>query len=698
MAEPEFATILDQGSTLTTEEARRAAEVERPVLLDDTQEAEDAYWNAVHQECAFDRLASIGSVAGCGLVALILATGAAWGWDEALKDARAHDHAVSILSALGNGFLGVAALFVVTWLVTVITGYAFSGLLRRYRDVEEMWMGSLALAYLFTAVLCSLFIGDYIPEIVWQLVRGEPLGSHGYDWGVWVKFCSLGLFALPVLFSVKLAARATGHSGVIKRWSRMGSVYDSIDPGERFNEWRETLRQVLLSFMRVQINERSERLYSTVLTVSDAPGLRGLRAVRDHVSTAADEQLAAISAGMDSGSIALSGPRGAGKTQLLHMFCAGAQGGRSRRLSVVESVPVLFDRREFMLHLFYKLCDLAIEEGLGTAQEAERHKRSIRYLQTLSDQVALSAGWRSWNLSANRATALAQQPQTYPEIVDDLKGFLTRTARSLSEEGRHLVIAIDELDRIEPASTARTFLNELKAVFDVPKCLYLLAVSDEVFRDAALAPVGHRDVFDSAIDEVVRVEPLDQKSAERLLGRRVIGLPVPFTALFYCLSGGLPRDLLRTARAGISFVSSQRPCQLGELAGRMVDRELVRIANASAMPGDSAELTHLFRADVIAENGGLSGLGPMIQQHARTTEESVPFARTLANRAFHLDTVLMIFSSDLSREKIINASDPRFPGSFAALARVQREIGTADTLARATLERIREAWSLPPVR
>ncbi|MFE6621309.1 hypothetical protein [Streptomyces sp. NPDC057740] len=39
------------------------------------------------------------------------------------------------------------------------------------------------------------------------------------------------------------------------------------------------------------------------------------------MATRADRQLAMISAGMESGSIALSGPRGVGKTQLLRNFC-----------------------------------------------------------------------------------------------------------------------------------------------------------------------------------------------------------------------------------------------------------------------------------------------------------------------------------------------------------------------------------------
>ena len=57
-----------------------------------------------------------------------------------------------------------------------------------------------------------------------------------------------------------------------------------------------------------------------------------------------------------------------------------------------------------------------------------------------------------------------------------------------------------------------------------------------------------RDVFDSTFDDVVYVPYLDYEGSRALLARRIIGLPLPFVALLHCLSGGLPRDLIRAAR------------------------------------------------------------------------------------------------------------------------------------------------------
>ncbi|MGW6908223.1 P-loop NTPase fold protein [Streptomyces sp. NPDC054940] len=687
-----------------------AAEGDRDALLRHAQDEQHAYEQAVARAHLETRLRRVLTATGVLALLMLLTVAATSGWSDSLKDALAHDRSVSVKSVAGKGFGFVAVFAVIAAGVALVPWCVYFLLSRDARAGAPVAKGRQRLVtggfvYFFLALVCSIFVGIYPTEVAWQLWEDRPLGRDqvgGYGEGFWFTLGSFVLFAFPPLALRKLASAASGQGlslayliAVLDTRERNRAVRQSED------EWSEAVERELLSSVREQISRRTARVFSTQLTTYDAPGLRRLQTGHEHVPTRADRQLTVISAGMEGGSIALSGPRGAGKTQLLRSFCKVDETDRSRPLSLVEPVPVLFDRREFMLHLFYKLCDLVIREGLDTAQEAERHKRSIRYLQTQSDEAALSAGWRSWNLSAKRATALAEQPQTYPEIVDTLKGFLSRTALELrgKKPARRLVIGIDELDRIEPAAAARTFLNELKAVFDVPNCLFVLSVSDEALRDAELAPVGRRDAFDSAIDEVVRVEPLDQKRAELLLGRRVTRLPVPFAALFYCLSGGMPRDLLRTARAAIAYVTPDQSRSLTEMAVWLVTREVDRIANAAGGPEEHAELAQLFRRDVVADDR-LGELGDLIHQEAGTTGDRARMGATLANRAYHLDTVQKIFTDALTPERFTEVSDRLDPGSFSALARAQREIGTADTLARSTLQRVRTAWSLsalPPI-
>ncbi|MDF3143279.1 MULTISPECIES: P-loop NTPase fold protein [unclassified Streptomyces] len=664
------------------------------------------YQHAVSRARLEARLRRVLVAAGVLALLMLLTTSMAFGWSDALKDALAHDRSVSVKSVAGQGFgfvlivaLIAAGVAFVPWCVHYLLSRDVRAGVPTAKGRQLLVTGGFAYGVL--ALLCSLFAGMYPTEVAWQLRHDRPLEQvGGYSEGFWFMLGSLALFALVPLSLRRLAKAASRKSLSL---AYLIAVRDSGERNQAERQakavWQEAVEQVLLSFLRDQIRRRTQRVLSTRLTITDAPGLRQLRAGHEHVPTQADRQLDVISAGMESGSIALSGPRGAGKTQLLKNFCKVDEKRDSPgQLSLVEPVPVVFDRREFMLHLFYKLCDLVIKEGLATAQEAERHKRSIRYLQTQSDEAAIGAGWRSWTLSAKRATSLAEQPQTYPEIVDTLKRFLSRTAQELDgdkQRRRRLVIGIDELDRIEPAATARTFLNELKAVFDVPKCLFVLSVSDEALREAELAPVGRRDAFDSAIDEVVRVEPLDLETAQRLLSRRVVGLPVPFAALFYCLSGGIPRDLLRTARAAYSYVSTEDVRLLSDLAKKLVDREVDRIANTAGGSEEHAELAQLFRRDVVAADAPLDELGNLIHQRAGASGERARMGATLANRAYHLDTVQRIFTDSLPLERIDEDSDSHLLGSFSDLARAQREIGTADTLARSTLQLVRTAWSLP---
>jgi hypothetical protein len=706
--ERELRDSLARSGRVSDEQLKAATEDRRSVILGETQDEESAYRQSVSRTRVEGRIFRVLVAAGALVLMMLLTVWVAGGWSEDLKEVLAHDRSASasVAGVAGKGLAIPLFMILVAGGLAFVTWCVFYLLSPGVRSGVPAAKGrqllvSAGVAYGLLALLGAVWVGIYPTEVAWQLQHDRPLDdAGGYAWGVWFTLGTLVLFAIPALWLRRITktARSDESSGqslsLAQRIAELAPRERKQAQEQAEKAWRAAVKQALKGFLRARISEQTERNFSTVLEFSDAPGLKRLHAGHEHVRTPADDQLDMISAGMENGSIALAGPRGAGKTELLRVFCEVDEAKSAGQLSLVESVPVVYDRREFMLHLFYKLCDLVIKEDLGTAQEAERHKRAIRYLQTHSDEAALSVGWRNWSLSARRATSLAEQPQTYPEIVDNLKRFLTRTALELDEKNRRVVIGIDELDRIEPAATARTFLNELKAVFDIPKCLFVLSVSDEALRDAELAPVGRRDAFDSAIDEIIRVEPLDQLTAEKLLGRRVVGLPVPFTALFYCLSGGMPRDLLRTARAAISYVKPGVPHPLADMVESLVDRELNRIANTVGGSAGQAELAHFFRADLIAENGGLGALGGAVHQQAAAAGDRARMGATLANRAYHLDTVLSIFTP-LDRDGIDRASDPTFAGSFAALARAQREIGTSDTLARSTLQRVRTAWSLP---
>ncbi|MGI8330483.1 hypothetical protein ACRYCC_11010 [Actinomadura scrupuli] len=607
-----------------------------------------------------------------------LGTAAVFGWAVELEHALKGHREVVFSNAAGYGLSGAVLVAVVIWAAAMGVSLAEELALVRAGNILD---GVLALTI---AAAPAGLLAFYTQDLVWMYDHHAPSRSFddGYLWGWWVFAGATVLFTACAEAIILLDDLEVSRSGV----RQLAAA------------WRETLEHNVLAGLREEIGARQARRYTTTLSISiqDAPGLRWVRGTERHIETQAERDLVTIGRAMDGGSIALSGPRGAGKSELLKVFCATDGPGT---VSVLMDAPVVHDRREFMLHLFARVCDEVRDSGPEVLHgKAQRHLQQIRYLQTRTEERGWGGGWKGLTLSGKRGTSSARQPLSYPEIVHELREFLLEVAGRLHLSGGRLVIGVDELDRIQPATKARDFLSELKAVFDVNHCLFVLTVSDEALRDAGLAPAGGRDAFDSAIDEVIRVGPLDQDTAIRLLSSRVVNLPAPFAALFTCLTGGVPRDLLRTARAAVTHVTPGRSRTLADVTSMLVQRELTRLAGAAgAGEAGSSELLELFHEPVASHHGGLRLLGERTLRLAGSIPGSERLAATLANHAFHLDTVCGVFSAELSQPDIDRALSADFDGSFAALTRARREIGPTDALARSTIQQVRDAWNLSPL-
>jgi len=114
--------------------------------------------------------------------------------------------------------------------------------------------------------------------------------------------------------------------------------------------------------------------------------------------------------------------------------------------------------------------------------------------------------------------------------------------------GPRILIGIDEVDKID-ADSAQRFLSDIKAIFGVPNCLYLVSVSDEALAVFEQRVLLGRTAFDSSFDEVMSARELDFESCRYLLRRRIAGMPDSLIAFCEIMSGGLPRDLIRMARS-----------------------------------------------------------------------------------------------------------------------------------------------------
>jgi hypothetical protein len=186
---------------------------------------------------------------------------------------------------------------------------------------------------------------------------------------------------------------------------------------------------------------------------------------------------------------------------------------------------------------------------------------ATRRLQEIHFQQTISSGWTGGakapigvEATITGGATLARVQLGFPEIVAMLRQFL-----ELITLDRKVIIGIDELDKLPSEDKARQFLNEVKAIFGVKGCYYLISVSEEAMASFERRGLPFRDVFDSSFDEVVSVSYLRFSEAQGLLNRRVV-FPLQFTCLCYCLSGGLARDLIRAARN----VIEAQPVEVGE--------------------------------------------------------------------------------------------------------------------------------------
>ncbi|MCX5096375.1 NACHT domain-containing protein [Streptomyces sp. NBC_00365] len=182
----------------------------------------------------------------------------------------------------------------------------------------------------------------------------------------------------------------------------------------------------------------------------------------------------------------------------------------------------------------------------GAETAAAHHMRTLHYQLTVqrtrNAQVTLPGGLQ---LVGGGQVQHTENLRTYPELVSEFRGLLDIVALERRALGGRVVIGIDELDKVGTAEDAERFMNDLKAVFGVPGCHFLVALSEDALAAFGRRALDVRTALDSTFDEVITVPPLDLDQSRRLLELRGVWLPEPFLWLCHVMSGGLPRDLLR---------------------------------------------------------------------------------------------------------------------------------------------------------
>jgi len=395
-----------------------------------------------------------------------------------------------------------------------------------------------------------------------------------------------GLGLTPLI----LAILAAGLGIRWTLWRRRRTALMRSVP-EAYQRWTGVLRnQVLRPFIVEKRNDevRNSRLFDTSIGEKSPPRLIEGSEPRRLVVTDAMAKVSATARNVHSGSLGVSGPRGVGKSTILQFFGARAGSDDGGNLRLVVPAPVDYEPREFIIHLFSRLCE-AVPHGpadrSAIAVETNRHLEQLRYLRTYTTTWSASLTPKALlTLARGNAKQRAEQPVALPELVDTFRSYSARVASWQESvhggEGR-VVIGIDEVDKIRDSDRAEAFLNDIKAIFGTPGCLYLVSLSEDAMAGFARRTPSIRSSFDSAFDELVSVGPMTYRHSEQLLFKRVTGVPRPFIALCHVLAGGLPRDLVRCARALIDVTPATGEKSLPAIAGDLIRRELESLRQVS---------------------------------------------------------------------------------------------------------------------
>jgi hypothetical protein len=521
--------------------------------------------------------------------------------------------------------------------------------------------------------------------------------------------------AVPALTGIVVAVLAGLF--IVRRgiwWSRRRRLLRELAVAHE--RWIDVLRDsVLLPFILETLHDLAQdsALYATCLNPDVPPRLVERSEPRRLVTSEAMYRIRTIVESMREGSVGISGPRGVGKSAIIHFFCdnayqmaaedaspaangAGADSpGGEPELRVALSAPVDYQPRDFILYLLIRLSETVLDSAAASQPDDRRGVPVLGWLSRLPKLRSVNRQWAltssadrqapmpdrtrrqladlrylrtyttSWNASAtplsavslggSRGRQLAEQPVTLPELVARCREYSEDVAawwRSRNEGKGSVVIGIDEVDKILDGERAEAFLNDIKAIFGVPGCLYLVSLSEDAMATFARRAVSIRTAFDSAFDEVVAVTPMTYRNSEQLLIKRVAGLPRPFVALCHVLAGGLPRDLVRAARGLINAASSGQDT-LPELASTLVRRELDSLRQSSlsqlaALQGADALLNSLHDREWPGMQPrhliGASARLASAAQRAEADEISQVCRELIVSLSFYA-TVLTVFGS-----------------------------------------------------
>jgi len=263
--------------------------------------------------------------------------------------------------------------------------------------------------------------------------------------------------------------------------------------------------------------------------------------------------------------------------------------------------------------------------------------------------------------------------------------------------GPKIMIGIDEIDKID-IDSAQRFLNDIKAIFGVPNCLYLVSVSDEALAVFEQRVLLGRTAFDSSFDEVVRARELDFVSCRYLLRRRIAGIPDSLIAFCEIMSGGLPRDVIRMARSVVE-VSAGGEKRIEDLTLSIINSQAEILRRASITDIADGATNHSgddFLEAVLQDDWLNKSAQSILTLLAGAIGASLPMSVSAA--LYFYATVAEIFSrKTLNSRTFLSGYRLANTEWIDRLARARNMISTNGGIAWELISHFRVAYSMPVI-
>lgn len=225
-------------------------------------------------------------------------------------------------------------------------------------------------------------------------------------------------------------------------------------------------------------------------------------------------------------------------------------------------------------------------------------KQRVRFSLTRTEGMDIGAsvgGTVAAKLGLSRRDELAERPVTLSSLVHEFRRLATLAGEAV--EGP-VVIAIDELDKIDDEDAVRRLLRDIKGIFGVPGVHFLVSVSHEAARSLNLNGLTERNEFNSSFDVVLELEPVQVQSLVELLGDRDWSTPDPTgVRAVAVLAGGIPREAIRLAELVLTRCEKE--------GRRLAEMQLPEIVSAAVAP----EAEELRRVIVTAGSNEVGTIG-----------------------------------------------------------------------------------------